>query len=296
MQLSNEARRMAAAHLPPWSRRALVDAARCGPPLLAELRLWSGTAGGLPDFLIIGAQRCGTTYLHSLLVAHPDVARPLTKEVEFFDRHWHRGVAWYRTHFRGLPRRTTGGEGSVTGEASPSYLFHPLAAERARAVVAEARIIVLLRNPADRAYSHYLHAVRLGYEAMSFENALMHEQQGPSVAAQRLRDDQFSASGHYSYIARGMYVEQLDDWMRMFPGTRLLTIRSEDFYADVRGTLRRVSDFLGIRPWHPARLPDPKSFPYPAMNPRTRQCLLDYFRPFNERLHARIGRDMQWDA
>jgi hypothetical protein len=296
MQFSNPARQLAARHLPARSRRTIVLAGRRGPRLVAELRLRVGTTGGLPDFLIIGAQRCGTTYLHSLLAGHPDVTPALTKEVEFFDSHWHRGVAWYRTHFPALPRLSGGGKAPVTGEASPSYLFHPLAPERARAVVPEARIIVLLRNPVDRAYSHYLHAVRLGYETMSFEDALAHERQGPGGAIQRLRDEQFSATRHYSYLARGIYADQLEAWMRAFPAKRLLTIRSEDFYADVRATLWEVSRFLDIRPWRAARLPAPKSFPYRAMSQRTREYLLDYFHPFNQRLYAQVGRNMQWDA
>jgi Sulfotransferase domain len=281
--------------LPPAVRRRVVVASRSVPRLIAEARLRSGRSGRLPDFLIIGAQRCGTTYLHGLLAAHPDVGPPVAKEVEFFDRNWHRGLNWYRSYFPSA-RPKTGRRGSVTGEASPSYIFHPLAVERARTALPQARIVVLLRNPVDRAYSHYLHAVRLGFETMPFEEALAHEEKGPDSATQRMHDDQFSLSRHYSYLARGAYVEQLEEWMQAFPAEQLLVVRSEDFFADVRGTLARVTQFLGLEAQDLERIPPPKSFRYAPMDVRTRKRLVDHFRSWNQRLYALIGRDMEWDS
>ena len=290
------ARQLAATSLPPWTRRSLVIATRAAPRVAAELRVHAGLPGGLPDYLVIGAQRCGTTYLHALLTAHPDVVAPLTKEVEFFDRNWHRGVPWYRSHF---PQGRAHGQdlpAAITGEASPSYLFHPDAPQRVREILPAPRLIVLLRNPVDRAYSHYLHAVRLGFERRLFEDAIAHEEHHCDFGTQRRSDDQFSQTRHYSYLARGRYVDQLDDWTAYFPGHCLLILRSEDFYADVRGILREVTDHIGVSPWQPDALPSPKTFRHPPMCQSTRDRLLAHFRPHNERLQEGLGRDMCWDT
>jgi hypothetical protein len=126
--------------------------------------------GGLPDFVIIGAHKCGTTSLYHSLTRHPHVEGAATKELEFFNRHFDKGIEWYRRCF---PRpRWKDGRRSITGEATPYYLFHPHAAKRMAEVVPRARMIVLLRNPVDRAYSHYHHRTRLGRETRSFEEAI----------------------------------------------------------------------------------------------------------------------------
>ena len=126
----------------------------------------------LPDFLVIGAQKAGTTALYAYLRWHPGITGPSWKEVSFFDRHWWRGEAWYRGQF---PLR---GRGRLVGEASPSYLFHPLAPERVHSLVPGARLVALVRDPVARAYSHYQHEVALGREPLGFEDALAAEPRG----------------------------------------------------------------------------------------------------------------------
>jgi Sulfotransferase domain len=126
----------------------------------------------LPDFLILGAQKAGTTALYAYLRRHPAITGPSWKEVSYFDRHYARGEAWYRGNF---PNRLRARD-KLVGEASPSYLFHPLGPERARALVPEARLVALVRNPIDRALSHYHHEVALGRERLSFEEALEAEE------------------------------------------------------------------------------------------------------------------------
>ena len=125
----------------------------------------------LPDFLILGAQKAGTTALYSYLRKHPSIIGPSWKEVSYFDRHYARGPAWYRGNFPNKLRT----RGALVGEASPSYLFHPLGPRRVRELVPEARLVALLRDPVDRALSHYNHERALGREPLSFEDALAAE-------------------------------------------------------------------------------------------------------------------------
>ena len=129
----------------------------------------------LPDFLISGAQRGGTTSLYNYLQAHPCFELPTTKELHFFDRKFHRGLAWYRAHFPTYLEKCFAqriqGRAFLTGEATPNYLFHPLVSRRVAEVLPRVKLIVLLRNPVDRAFSHYHHILDLGYEHLPFAEA-----------------------------------------------------------------------------------------------------------------------------
>ena len=158
-------------------------------PLRAQVRAWArpvryrarvltAPARALPDFVILGAQKAGTTSLYAYLCAHPDVRAAARKEVHYFDLNYARGATWYRSMFplaAGLARERRGGRRVLVGEASPYYLFYPLAAERAGAVVPSAQLIVLLRDPVERAWSHYRHEVKAGREPLEFEAALAAE-------------------------------------------------------------------------------------------------------------------------
>ena len=115
------------------------------------------TPGRLPDFVIIGAQRCGTSSLYSYLIEHPQIAPATRKELHYFDLNYAAGDEWYRSQFPQFPDTPFDGRLTVTGEASPYYLFHPMAAERCASVVPDAKLIVMVRDPVERAYSHYHH-------------------------------------------------------------------------------------------------------------------------------------------
>jgi hypothetical protein len=254
--------------------------------------------GALPDFIIIGAQKGGTTYLYDELARHPGVVAARTKEIHFLDRYYNRGLDWYRAFF---PRNLANGPEAraLTGEASPGYLFHPWAAQRAYAVAPRARLIALLRNPVDRAYSHYQHEVRLGYEHLSFEAAIEQESDRLGGEAERLQADP-AYDGfnhrHFAYLARGVYVDQLRAWREVFPAEQILVLQSEDFQKDVSVTLRRVLQFLGLPAWEPERRRHPKLFPYPPMKAETRRRLQEYFAPHNQRLREYLGIEHGWPA
>ena len=199
----------------------------------------------LPDFLVIGAQKAGTTALYAYLRWHPAIDGPFWKEVSFFDRHWTRGEAWYRGQF---PLRTSG---KLVGEASPSYVFHPLAPERVLSLVPGVKLVVLLREPGDRAYSQYQHAVALGRETLSFEDALAAEDERVRGEVERLRADPKAFSfawWNQTYASRGLYADQLERWLARFPREQLLAITTEEFGARPGGTYASVLAFLGAPP------------------------------------------------
>jgi hypothetical protein len=257
----------------------------------------------VPDFLIIGAKRGGTTSMFNALLEHPQVPplfpRPQKiKGVHYFDTRYHRGMAWYRSHFPTAASRRrwerASGARTVVGEASPYYLFHPLAAERAARDLPEARIIVLLRNPVDRAFSHYRERVRHGVETLPFEAALDREPDRLRGEEERLaRGDRGAgfAHEHLSYVAQGRYARSLDRWLAGYPRERVLVLRSEDFYGDPLAAYRRVEGFLGLEPFRPPRLARYNYHAGPGMDPATRARLLDLFAPENERLSAMVDLD-----
>jgi len=252
----------------------------------------TAAARPLPDFLVLGAQKAGTTALYAYLRRHPGITGPSWKEVSFFDRHWTRGERWYRGNF---PLRA---RGALVGEASPSYLFHPLAPQRVRQVVPDARLVALLRNPVDRAYSHYHHEVALGREPLSFEDALEAEEERVAGEVERLVADPgyFShAWWDHTYVARGLYADQLERWLAVFEREQLLVLTTDELAADPGDAYTRVLAFVGA-PAH--GLPEyPRVFEreYAPMRPETRERLRARFAEANRQLEELLGRSLAWD-
>jgi hypothetical protein len=191
------------------------------------------------------------------------------------------------------------GQPLLAGEASPYYLFHPHAARRAAATLPQLRLIALLRNPADRAYSHYQHSVRRGAEKLSFEEALAREPERLAGEEARLeQDERYISYNHqnYSYLARGIYVDQLARWLGAFPRDQLLVVPSERLYAAPQAAIGRVLAALGLPPVPAASYRRPRSPGYPPMDPATRRRLLDYFAPHNRRLYDLLGERFYWEG
>lgn len=276
-------------------------------PLRTVLRngVWAfGTATArwrpLPDFLVIGGQKCGTTALYAYLRWHPAITGPAWKEVSYFDRHFARGEAWYRGQFPSRPSlalvERRGGARPLVGEASPSYLLHPYAPERAAALVPRARLVVLLRDPVARALSHYHHEVALGREPLSFEEALDREPERLSGELDRLGDTSYFSRPwwDHTYLARGRYAEQLERWFAVFPRQQLLVLASERLRADPAASYGQVLEHLGAKPHALPSYPAIFEREYAPMSAATRERLVTYFAPHNERLYALLGEDLGW--
>ena len=246
----------------------------------------------MPDFLILGAQKAGTTALYAYLRWHPQITGPSFKEVSFFDRHFARGEMWYRAH---LPARP----GSrLVGEASPSYLFHPLAPDRVHALIPNARLIAILRNPIDRALSHYHHEVSLGREQLSFEDAIEREDERLRGEVERMvRDPSYFSYEwwNHTYLARGRYAEQLERWFAVCPRDRLLVLFSEELRERPEETYARVLDFLGVTRHELRSYPHIFAQEYGAMSPATRTRLEQYFADPNRRLAELLDRNLPWE-
>ena len=257
---------------------------------------------GLPDFIVIGGKRCGTTSLYRNLATHPLVA-PLfpraqqIKGTHFFDTNYHRGVSWYRSHFPTHLRRAaeeSEGPGRVVGEACPYYLFHPHAPRRTYELVPDAKLIVLLRDPVARAYSHYRERVRHGVEKLTFEEALAREPERLAGEEERMiSDDAYYsfAHEHFSYVGQGEYVRALERWLRLFPRELFLFVVSEDLFGHPEATYARVTGFLGLPPLTTASFERFNFHAGPSIEPDTRRALAERFAPHNRRLTELTGVD-----
>ncbi len=249
----------------------------------------------LPNFVIVGAMKGGTTSMFQYLAGHPQVHPPFRKEIKFFDIHYTKGLGWYRAHF---PLWLKMKAPAVTGEATPYYLFHPLAAERMAKVLPKAKLIIMLRNPVDRAYSHYSHIRRVGREPLSFEDALAAEPDRLAGEADRIiSNPNYSTFTHvhYSYLARGRYAEQLPRWLEYFPREQMLILPSDELTAAPAQVFQKALDFLGLDAWQPKDFGVFKRGSYDSMPADTRKKLVEVFRPHNQQLYDLLGMKFDWD-
>lgn len=266
--------------------------------LLGDIvRSVSAPARLLPDFLIIGAMKCGTSSLFRYLEAHPNVAVSRPKEVHYFDDNAHRSLNWYRKHFP--IRFSKDGRAALRcGEASPYYLFCDTAPDRVKAALPDARLIVMLRDPVARAYSHYHHVNANGHDDRTFAQAVeaeithiesrgahpLHPTHPPEHASRRLQ-----------YLARGIYADQLTRWFDRFDRSRVLVLRSESMFADPRAVYNEALALLELPPHdeidftrrNPGRYAEP-------MAPEVRDRLRAFFAPHNLRLEQLLGAPMHW--
>lgn len=266
----------------------------------------------LPDFIVVGAAKSGTTSLYADLGNHPYVVPCVTsdalflgtKEVHYFDYNFDRGRDWYRSHFP-LERDRAAfaaehGRPFLTGEASPSYISHLWAPERIRQALPAVRLIAVLRDPVERAYSHFAMSRREGVEPLeSFEDAVAAEEQRLAPELERMRRDPGYNSwefGCWSYLTRSRYAEQLERWLALFPREQLLVLKAEDLFARPAETLRRTFDFLGLPQREATEGSRLHTAEYAPLPPETRRSLQEYFRPHNERLYELIGADFAWES
>ena len=249
-----------------------------------------------PRFLIIGCQKCGTTSLYNYLIQHPHVSAATKKEIHFFDSNYHKGYAWYKRHF---PEPKSKKKSLITGEATPYYILHPHAPARVKATLPDTKLILMLRDPVERAFSHYKHHVKFKVEPLAFDEAIKAESERLDGEWDKMIRDQSYNSYNiqmYSYLTRGVYVTQLERWLAHFPREQVLLLQSEEFFTNPEKAYLETLHFLG--------LPDHQLDTYQKFNPgknesispAARRYLIDYFKPYNERLFRLIRKDFSWQA
>ena len=281
----------------------LADAARTGARAVGTTTArWRS----MPDFLIIGAKKGGTTSVANWLVQHPQAMSMFPraqrhKSPHYFDINYWRGPDWYLSHFptraaHAVRRRRTGG--AVVGETSPYYLFHPAAAGRVRETAPDVRLIAILREPVSRAYSNYWDRVVAGTEDLpTFEEAIeAEESRTANVTTAWLADSRHYSfdHDHHTYLARGRYAEQLQAYFDVFPREQLLVLPLEALKHDAAGAFRRIEDHVGIEHRTVDLSPRNAREGNPPLSPATRERLAAYFAPHHRRLTELLGEDFGW--
>ena len=269
-----------------------------------SVHVGSVTAGRrqLPSFILVGAQRTGTTSLFRALMSHPLIHQAnYHKGVNYFDINYDRDFSWYQGHFpttATLARRSRGHEGTpVTFEASGYYMFHPCAAERMGRHLPDVKVLAMLRDPIERAFSAHKHEFARGYETEPFDRALELEDERLAGQEERMVADpgyQSFSHRHHAYLRRGQYAEQLHRLHDHFPEHRVHLIESESFFESPEVTYGRVLEFLGLPHILPERFDRWNARPSSPMPDSTRARLRTHFDPHDEALATLLGRAPAW--
>jgi len=270
--------------------------------LIKSYRSLSSPLRMLPDFIIVGAQKCGTGSLYHYLKKHPNISPSVIKEIQFFSNNFHKGILWYKSFFPSLIRKYYYkyilNRNIISGEATPFYIIHPRAIKMIAATIPNVKLILLLRNPVDRAYSHYHHSVRRGCETLNFEDAIEKEKERINEEYDKMLKNELNISSSfaaYSYLMRGKYINQVERLFHYIPRNRVLIIKSENFFEDPPKELQKVFSFLNVSPYKLSKYKTYGYHGYNKMNEKTRQYLIEYFKPFNYRLYEYLGINFNWD-
>ena len=259
-----------------------------------ELRSLLGSVGTFPDFLIIGAQKSGTSTLFRILANHPDVKPEYKKEIHFFDRNISKGPGWYRAHFPSGSKEV----GFHTFEATPDYLFHPLAPKLVHAMLPGIKLIVLLRDPVLRAYSHYQMMVRRGIEkdpdfSKRWKEDLIQTGTALEKIAQGTGNWNYNLQ-KFGYVHRGYYDDQIGRWLEYFDPEQVLILSSDLMFSETDSTLSRVYSFLGIKEQSHERLINKNKGEYQPLNSEAYQELASHYYTHNVRLLESIDFKPKW--
>ncbi len=257
-----------------------------------------------PDFVIVGAQRCGTTSLFRALARHPALLPNVldAKGVHYFDTNYHQNDAWYFAHFASQAERDRHtdkvGQRAIVGEASPYYLYHPAGAERMARTIPDAKIIVLLRDPVKRAISHHLHMLWEGHESVAdLDEALDLESSRLEGIEQRLVTEPSFVSRphqHYSYVARGHYATQLERLYTQFDRENVLVMATETLTGDSRPSLAKIQEFIGLEPDLTIDLEKRNASSKFEPRPETLKRLADEFTESNRKLSRVVDTEFPW--
>ena len=243
-----------------------------------------------PDFLIIGAGKSGTTSLFEYLTCHPQIIPPLWKEIHFFDQHFERGKEWYLAQFPPIPQST----GFITGEASPWYLYGFDTVERVAQFFPNIKLIVLLRNPANRALSQYHMHVRQGTEKRTMREAISSEMDILSKITDPTTVGKEYWSTERGYLLFGLYIYYLEKWMSCFPKRQLLILNAENLYRNSEDTMNQIYHFLDISDYTLEKYEQHNIGTYDVIDADVYSAIVDFFQPHNQKLEASLDTSLNW--
>ena len=260
----------------------------------------------LPDFIIIGAGRAGTTALYSYLIQHPLIAAASTDnnesvaDLHFFEYIISNNIQWYKSHFPILFSKSNKHKNSfITGEYTSTYMYHPDVPKRIFNLLPKIKLIVILRNPIDKAYSTYQQQFRFGEYTTSFEDTINAEfrridlnKDFPELNSNNYDFENFVAQ---NIIRHGIYADYLETWLKIFDRKQILILNSDDLKKSTKETLRRVFNFLNVSDYDIKDTSQVNVGKYPTINKITRKKLIEFFKPHNQRLNKLLDTEFNWN-
>lgn len=257
-------------------------------PHLAELD-WKKPKQNAPEFIVIGAAKCGTSSLFNYLKSHPQILLPHKKELNFFGAKLKYSLDWYLAHFPSISDRPE----FITGEATPNYIRFPQAATQIKAHFPKIKLIVLLRNPIDRSLSWHHHKLNSGLAKGTFAEAVAYE----IKQLENFSEENFKKTIYHNpdNILGSLYLYKLKIWMKLFEREQFCIIKSEDLYSDPEKVMKRVFTFLGLENHSLSEYSKFNAGSYQPISDELRQTLADYFRPHNQKLEEYLDMKFDWE-
>lgn len=256
----------------------------------------------LPNFVIIGAPRSGTSSLYYYLTQHPSIFSCKIKEPNYFAMYYDRSLNWYKTFFPTIWSKFEFEKKQktkfLTGEASTQYYWYPHVAKRVKKVLPNIKLIMLMRNPIDRSFSQYQMEVQHGHEKLSFEEAIKNEKNRTENEHKKMLTDESYFSPKYTmyaYIEKSLYINYVKNWLKFFSKENFLFIQSETFYKQPLTIVNKIFEFLELPIMSVDTSKILKKYTIQTINPETRKRLAEYFKPFNEKLYSLIGENFHWE-
>ena len=255
----------------------------------------------IPDFLVIGAKRCGTTSLYQHLSEHPCISRSPRDNIGFFNENYHLGINWYKSLFPTVfykKKMESKNKQCLFFDVTSTYMEEELTAKNVYEVNPNQKIIVILRNPVDRAYSHYHVNVKEKSEKRSFEDAVFEEMnriKSERIIQNKNKNLRVFTPNNIHYLKKGFYALQLKSWFKIFPREQILVLSTEEFQEDQNLIYKKIFDFLNIPNMKIKSIEKMEKGNYIPMKHDTRNLLLDYFRQCNHELFELINMKFDWD-
>ena len=256
-------------------------------PNLAQLE-WKEQKEQGPDFIVAGASKSGTSSIYFYLSRHPQILLSHTKEIDFYWQNYERGIDWYLAHFPTITDR----DDFITGEATPNYLRFPQVAQRIKDTFPQTKIIILLRNPADRAISWHYHKLNTGLTNQNLGEAIAEEM----TRLKTISAAEITQTGFYNpdNIISSLYIYKIKAWIELLGRDKFLILKSEDFYSDPDLHMSRVFKFLDLPNCSLGSYPKVNAGSYDRVDQELRATLVDYFAPYNQQLEAYLDMRFDW--
>ena len=254
----------------------------------------------MPNFFVIGGVRCGTTSLYHYLGQHNCIKQAAYDELGYFDDNFHLGLNWYRSLFpTKFVQKNIESEYKkfLTYDVTPFYIYNPLVVDRIFKFSPNAKIIAILRNPIDRAYSNYNQKMQdEGDTKTTFEEIVYSEIEKIENDENDEENYAFLVDEFYELLlARGFYAKQLEFWFKKFPRKNVLLISSEELAINTDKTVSEIFEFLEVPNQKISDLTKQNERKYPRMKDSTRNTLINFYKPYNEKLFCMLGSKFDWD-